>query len=181
MNLLRWALVLLLLVVTAAAQESAGQPNAGAAGSAPPAATTAPPADTAATAPAAPKVAPEFARLRVYRHKRYVGSALEPPIFIDGKEVAKADNGRYFTVKLMPGKHTIKSNDKGSAISLDVKPGEEYFVRVDIETGFWKGHGKLTLVMPEQGRAEYIQQKPLSADKQLAKDMLEPPEAEAPK
>src|SRR6266704_601271 len=104
----------------------------------------------AATAPA-----PEFAHLRVYRQRRYAGSALAPSVFVDEKQVARVGNGRRFGLKLTPGTHTIKSDDKASAISLEAKAGQEYFIRVDETTGFWKGHGKLTMLMPEQGSAEY--------------------------
>jgi len=101
--------------------------------------------------------------LRVYRQRRYVGSALAPSIFVDDKEVARVGNGRRVGVKLSSGTHSIRSDDKSSAITLDVKPGQQYFVRVDEATGFWKGHGKLTLLLPEQGAPEYKLQKPVEA------------------
>jgi hypothetical protein len=64
------------------------------------------------------------------------------------------ENGRYFTVKLDPGKHTFRSNDKQSGTVLDVKAGQEYFLRVEIATGMMKGHGRLVLTSPEQGSYE---------------------------
>lgn len=117
--------------------------------------------------------APEFARLRVYRQRRYVGSALAPSIFVDEKQVARVGNGRRCSLKLTPGTHTIKSDDKSSAISIDAKAGQDYYIRVDEAAGFWKGHGKLTMLMPEQGSAEYKLQKPIEPDRRIAKDMLE--------
>lgn len=109
----------------------------------------------------------------MYRQHRYVGAALAPSIFIDDKEVARVGNGRRVGVKLSPGTHTVRSDDKSSAITLDVKPGQEYFVRVDETTGFLKGHGKLTLLLPEQGSPEYKLQKPIEPERRLAADMLE--------
>jgi hypothetical protein len=50
---------------------------------------------------------------------------------------------------------------------------------VDEATGFWKGHGKLTMLMPEQGSPEYKLQKPVEEDRKLAKDMIED-DAETP-
>lgn len=110
--------------------------------------------------------------LRVYRQRRYAGSALAPSIYIDDAQIARVGNGRRVAIRLTPGPHTIRSDDKSSAISLDVKAGQDYFVRVDEATGFWKGHGKLTLVLAEQGSAEYRLEKPLEEDRKIAKDMI---------
>src|ERR1700732_5345482 len=87
----------------------------------------------------------------IYRYKQFVGSALAPSVYCDETELARAENGRYFAVKLDPGKHTFRSNDKQSGTELDVKAGQEYFLRVEIATGFAKGHGRLVLMPAEQG------------------------------
>ena len=82
----------------------------------------------------------------VYRYKQFVGAAIEPSVFCDETEVARMDNGRYFTVDLKPGKHVFRSNDKQSGIELDAAPGAAYYLRVEIATVFMKGHGRLVLV-----------------------------------
>jgi Protein of unknown function (DUF2846) len=115
----------------------------------------------------------EVAHLRVYRQKRFTGSALSPSVYVDDKQIARVGNGRCFTMKLTPGSHTVRSDDKSSAITLDAKPGQDYFVRVEEATGFWKGHGKLTLVVPEQGSPEYKLQKPVEEDRKVAKELIE--------
>jgi hypothetical protein len=117
--------------------------------------------------------------LHVYRARRYVGSGLAPSIEVDEKKVARVGNGRRFSAKLSPGTHTIRSDDKSSAITLDAKAGQDYFIRVDEEAGFMKGHGKLTLMAPEQGKPEFSMQKPIEPDRRLAADMLED-DSEAP-
>jgi len=123
---------------------------------------------------------PEFARLRVYRQRRYVGSGLAPSIYVDEKQVARVGNGRRVTIRLAPGPHSIHSDDKSSSISLDVKAGQEYYIRVDEETGFWKGHGKLTLMMPEQGAPEFKLQKSVEEDRKFAREMIEEEPQAAP-
>jgi hypothetical protein len=121
------------------------------------------------------KAAPntDNAHLRVYRARRFEGSALAPSIYVDDKQVARIGNGRRCSIKLTPGHHTIRSDDKSSAIELDAKGGAEYYIRVDEATGFWKGHGKLTMLLPEQGSAEYKLQKPVEDDRKFAKEMIE--------
>ncbi len=104
----------------------------------------------------------------IYRYKQFAGWALEPSVYCDEKELAKMDNGRFFKVILDPGKHTFQSNDKQSGIELDLKIGEEYFIRVEIVTGFWKGHGRLVLVSKEQGGFEIKKLQQL--DKKKVKD-----------
>lgn len=94
------------------------------------------------------------ATVYVYRYKQFAGSALEPSVYCDDVQLARMSNGRYFTVKVDPGKHTFHSNDKQSGIELDAKAGQEYFVRLEIATGFMKGHGRLILMSPEQAGYE---------------------------
>lgn len=105
------------------------------------------------------------ATIYFYRIKQFAGSALEPGVFVDEKEVANMDNGRYFGVTLEPGKHSFRMGDKQTGFEIDMKPGQVYYARVTIEAGFWKGHGRLTLLMPEQGAFEIKKTKLLGADK----------------
>lgn len=114
-----------------------------------------------------------IAHLRVYRQRRFGGYALTPSIFVDDKQVVRVGNGRRCSIKLTPGSHTIRSDDKSSAITLDARAGQEFYIRVDEQEGFWKGHGKLTMMLPEQGSAEYKIEKPVEEDRKFAKEMIE--------
>jgi hypothetical protein len=127
---------------------------------------------TAAQSPAQTPVV-KLAHLRVYRPRRVTGSALAPSIYIDDREVARVGNGRRISIRLSPGAHNIRSDDKSSLISLVADGGQEYFVRVDEAVGFWKGHGKLTLLLSEQGSAEFKLQKPVEDDRRVARDLIE--------
>jgi Protein of unknown function (DUF2846) len=131
------------------------------------------PSQVATTArPSPSQVDSSTSCLRVYRPRRYSGAALAPSIYVDDKQIARVGNGRRVSIRLTPGAHTIRSDDKSSAISLDAKSGQDYFIRIDEETGFWKGHGKLTLVLPEQGAAEYKLQKPVEETRKITKEMI---------
>ncbi|MGA3316830.1 MAG: DUF2846 domain-containing protein [Candidatus Korobacteraceae bacterium] len=113
------------------------------------------------------KPEPTTAMVYVYRYKQYVGSALSPSVYCDEVQLARMDNGRYFSVALAPGKHAFRSNDKQSGLELDLKAGQIYFIRVEIATGFWKGHGRLIQMTSEQGSYELKskQLQPLDAAK----------------
>jgi hypothetical protein len=105
------------------------------------------------------------AMLYFYRIKQFAGSALEPSVYCDEKELARMDNGRYFGVALTPGKHTCRMGDKQTGFEFEAKSGQSYYAKISIEMGFWKGHGRLTLIQPEQGAFELKKVKLLGADK----------------
>lgn len=115
--------------------------------------------------------------LYVYRYKQFVGKALSPSVYCDEAELARMENGRYFTVKLDPGKHSFRSNDKQSGVDLDMKAGQSYFMRVEIATGFMKGHGRLILVAGEQAGYEVKQLKPSDEGKVVDKNRVSIAEA----
>lgn len=102
-------------------------------------------------------------RVNVYRYKQYLGKGLRPSIYCDGKDVSRLQDGRYVVLLLTQGDHTFRSNDKQSQIGLNLKPGQPYYIRIDIAVGMWKGHGRLTLVQPEQGAAELKEMKPVDS------------------
>lgn len=114
---------------------------------------------------AAKSDAGEPATVYIYRPSKMFGKALEPSVFCDGVELARMDNGRYLTLKLKPGRHTIHMTDEKKGFDIDVRSGEEYYFRVGIESGFWKGKGKITLQEKEKGVAEVKKLKPLGSDK----------------
>ena len=101
----------------------------------------------------------------IYRYKQFVDSALSPSVYCDDTELARMENGRFFAAKLSSGKHTFHSNDKQAGIDVDLKDGQAYYIRVEIAAGMMKGHGRLTLVAPEQGSYEIKKLKPLDSDK----------------
>src|ERR1051325_616537 len=109
------------------------------------------------------------ATLYVYRYKQFVGKALSPSVYCDEAELARMENGRYCTVRLDPGKHSFRSNDKQSGVDLDMKAGQSYFMRVEIATGFMKGHGRVILVAGEQAGYELKQLKPSDEGKAVDK------------
>jgi hypothetical protein len=111
----------------------------------------------------------DVVQLHVYRQHRGINSTFAHSIFVDDKQIARVSNGSRFTIKLSPGAHSIRSDDNSSAISLDAKPGQEYFIRVDEVMGMPKSQGKLTMMSPEQGGPEYKLQKPLEDKHKIAR------------
>jgi hypothetical protein len=107
-----------------------------------------------------------------YRIKQFIASSLEPSVYCDEKELARMDNGRYFGVTLAPGKHVCRMGDKQTGFEIDVKGDQTFYAKVSIETGVWKGHGRLTLIQPEQGGFELKKVKLLGASKVRNRELV---------
>jgi hypothetical protein len=99
------------------------------------------------------------ATICIYRPHRFEGYALKPPVYADQVELNSLHNGESVQVIVSPGQHRLNSNDKSTGIDLDAKAGQTYYMRVDIKTGAWKGHGAITLIDSQEGKYEFSQQK----------------------
>jgi hypothetical protein len=100
----------------------------------------------------------------VYRVK-VRGNPLKPSVYCDGQEVARLDDGRYFVIKLEPGRHSFRSTDEHSGGDLIVKPGETYYLRVKLIPHFPVARGRLHAVLPEMAAYELKELEYLGADK----------------
>jgi hypothetical protein len=105
------------------------------------------------------------AKVFIYRYKHVTGATLEPSVYCDDVQLARMDNGRYFVASISPGRHVFRSNDAQSGIEIETSPGQEYFIRIEIATGFLKGHGRLVETAREQGGYEIKKLKLLEPDK----------------
>lgn len=105
------------------------------------------------------------AEVYIYRYKQFIGYMVEPSVYCNEVQLARMDNGRYFKVTLEPGTYTFRSNDKQSGIEMELKSGEQYYIRVEIASGMLKQSGRLVLMAKEQGAYEIKKLKPLGADK----------------
>ena len=99
------------------------------------------------------------ATICIYRPHRFEGYALKPPVYVDQVELTSLRNGESVQVIVSPGQHRLNSNDKSTGVDLDAKAGQTYYMRVDIKTGAWKGHGAITLIDFQEGKYEFSQQK----------------------
>ena len=107
----------------------------------------------------------EDATVFIYRPSKWPGRALEPSVFVDETELARMDNGRYFAIKLKPGKHIVRMTDDKKGYAFDMGPGQTYYFRIGIEAGMWKGQGKITLDDSERAIKEIKKLKFIGKDK----------------
>jgi len=108
--------------------------------------------------------AQDSATLVLYRPKRFMGSGLTPSVYVDGKQVARLDNGRFFSVKVDPGKHVVESSMKSHAgLELDLKPREVTYLEMVILAGNWRGGGRLIPTPAEDAKVAMKKLKPLDS------------------
>ena len=100
-----------------------------------------------------------------------------PSVYCDEHELARMQNGRYFSIRLDAGKHSCRSTDEQSVVELDVKAGQTYYIRGEVVPIKGKPRGAITRVSPEQGASELRRLKPLPSG--MVKDpnrvLLDPP------
>lgn len=92
-------------------------------------------------------------------------------VLVDGRVVASPKTKTFFGVRLDPGRHTLASksrrtNAKETAIDLDIKPGEQVFIRLEMMIagmGIVKYTAHLRVVGREEGRAILAELQPLDA------------------
>jgi hypothetical protein len=157
------------LAISAMLKASAGTKN-----SPTPATTTPPSPSSPAASPSSPGASPSSpvaagkdpakATVYVYRPGKFFGKALEPSVFLDERKLLDMDNGRYLAIKLEPGRHVLRSNEKDSEIDQAWEAGQTYYVKITIAAGMMKGHGLMGMVTEKLALKEMQKLRPLNKD-----------------
>src|SRR5712672_4297001 len=97
-----------------------------------------------------------------FREGHFAGSALKPSIYLDGKELDRLANGRWFSVHAEPGKHELQSSAKNEpATVIETVAGQTTYVQMVILTGNWRGGGRLLQVDAGEAQKVIAKLKPL--------------------
>lgn len=97
-----------------------------------------------------------------FREGHFTGAALKPSIYLDGKEIDRLANGRWFSVQTEPGKHQLQSSAKNEpATVVETVAGETTYVQMVILTGTWRGGGRLLQVDAAEAQKVITKLKPL--------------------
>lgn len=101
------------------------------------------------------------ATVHVYRAPRFLGSGGTIPFYVDNRQVANMQNGRYFSIEPDPGRHKVRAGDDDPDVDIDVESGEVYFIRVHHEGCWGPCHSSTTQVDLEKAQQEMARLKPL--------------------
>jgi Protein of unknown function (DUF2846) len=101
-----------------------------------------------------PKLPASEGRVYFYRTS-ILGFAVQPGIYLNGKEVGDcAPNGVFFK-DLPPGDYEARvSTEVERKVTFEVDKGEEKFIRCRIGMGLFVGHGILELIDPAKARKD---------------------------
>ncbi len=88
------------------------------------------------------------------------------PVYVDEVLTANLDGGRYVVLKLPEGEHSFHSkHKKKGGVLLNVKAGEIYYVRLNVEEGgFFLRDDGMTTIPKEEGAYSVRQLKPIKRD-----------------
>ncbi|WP_306114762.1 MULTISPECIES: DUF2846 domain-containing protein [unclassified Roseovarius] len=85
-------------------------------------------------------------KIVIYRTS-YAGFAVQPKVFVDGKEAATCTPGRATTVKVAPGTHRLTARTLSEKeLTVSVAEGGTSYVRCSLTIGLVVGGAKLTEV-----------------------------------
>ncbi len=98
--------------------------------------------------------------IHIYRYKQFQGSALHPSVYCDEVRLTRISGGRYLDLKVPVGPHTFYADDKQAGAVVNVEAGKDYYFRAEVQVGFWKGHFRLMMVQPEQGKYDLAKLQP---------------------
>jgi hypothetical protein len=83
-------------------------------------------------------------------------------VYLDAKPIAKLDRNRYFVALVTPGRHVFSTKTlSASAVELDLKAGNSYYLRMDTTNGLTVGHPVLSHVSEEEGQTAIKQAQPI--------------------
>ena len=99
----------------------------------------------------------DYAIVHFYRPKRYVGSIVGYKVRFEGEKIGRVRNGEKFEYKITDfGKKEFwAKTESKSVVEIDIKKGEEYFIRCDLYPGWAVGKPKLSLTENQIGIKEY--------------------------
>ena len=87
-----------------------------------------------------------------YRPGAFYGKALKPSIYVDGQEIGRLKSGKYIAYQTTPGKHLLASSKKDTAVEVTASHDQPQYVEMMIQTGTWRGAGRLVPVPADEGK-----------------------------
>ena len=98
-------------------------------------------------------------RIYVYRTDIF-GAVIRPGVKINGEVTGKAVPRGFFYVDRLAGSYEISASTGGKrSLTLNLEPGEEKYVRLEVKMGLFTCHIKPVLVDNAFGKSEIIKTK----------------------
>lgn len=102
-----------------------------------------------------------------YRPKKLFAGSLDYTVNANGFKIDTLVNGRYFTYIAKPGRIQFSArNEITSYLTLDVEPGQIYYIKGSTRPGSLIKRPDLQLISPEEGENEIVLCRPIDKDKE---------------
>jgi len=106
-----------------------------------------------------PAIPDNLGRIYIYRTAT-LGAAVQPGIKVNGEVAGKAVPQGFFFVDRPAGSYEVSASTEAKrALTLNLEPGDERYVRLEVKMGFFAGHIKPVLVENSVGKAEITETK----------------------
>jgi hypothetical protein len=102
-----------------------------------------------------PPLVQDEGRIWFYRQSRFVGSAIQPSVLLNGEKIGNAKPGGYFYVDRPAGKYVVTcETEQINECRLVLEPGSTKYVRLTMGVGVWIAQ----IVPQEVSRATALQE-----------------------
>lgn len=89
-----------------------------------------------------------------YREKAFVGGGRGIFIKLNEKRVGALNSGTYFVQTVAPGMYIVEAENalgENEKRTITVNAGDRYFIRGEIETGFWDALPRIEIISDIEG------------------------------
>jgi hypothetical protein len=101
----------------------------------------------------------------IYRPASFKGAAVSYDVHVKDKVVTNLKNGGYFPYFAEPGENEVWAKTEAkSSVTVDVKPGQTYYVKGGVRMGFAIGRPDLSQQTADVGAAEIAECKLLTTN-----------------
>jgi len=102
----------------------------------------------------------------IYRPGKAMGAAVSYQVKANGVPITRLNPGGYYAYLAKPGEIEFSAKTEStSSITIDIKPGETYYLKGTVGIGFFVGRPHLVVVTPEVGEKEIVKCKLLEEKK----------------
>ena len=111
-----------------------------------------------------------MALIYIYRESQFIGAGVAYDVKVGETVVTTLHSGGYYPYFVKPGEVELWARTEAkSAVTVDVKAGEVYYVKGEVGVGFFVGRPHLRVVAREKGEKEIKECKLIPEPKQEAK------------
>jgi len=98
-----------------------------------------------------------FATIFIYRPRNFTGAAISYNIRLNDSVICRIKNNTKYEIKVYkegPAEISAETEQKRK-VNINVKFGEQYYLKCGITMGVMVGRPEINLIYPEQGRLDY--------------------------